>query len=221
MQSSIQKKVLLFFVLSCFFLNTFQTFAFNAISNLSYSNGSVVYAYPVEQITIDGISNDWPKSLEKHYITKTPFGELPEKEDFEAYFQIGHNLNENALYVLLTVIDDKHVTDKSENADWNTQDTYTLYLDYKHDWNGSGVNLFQYGENYKREYDYSKSWDPEVATFNWDKVTMKSSRNGNVTTYEVKIDLGELLQLNKSIGIDHMFVDKDPDDGDGVYSFVS
>ncbi|WP_422106157.1 serine hydrolase [Winogradskyella sp.] len=191
------------------------------LADVPFSNGALAYAYPVHSIVIDGKTSDWPTTLEKHPIAITPYGELPKKEDFDAYFQVGHNANEKALYILITVIDDNHVVDTSENATWITQDSYALYVDYKHDWNGSGVNLFQFGESFKRDYDYTGSWDPEVKDFNWDKVTMKMSRQGNTSVYEAKIDLGEHFQLNKSIGIDHVLVDKDLNDEEGKFSFVS
>ncbi|WP_299364972.1 serine hydrolase [Winogradskyella sp.] len=205
-----------------FFVFTFpQVPALNSTSSIMVSNGALAYAYPMDPITVDGDSKDWPIALEKYPIATTPYGELPKKEDFEAYFQVGYNMDERALYLLVTVMDDNHVVDTSENATWITQDSYALYVDYKHKWNGSGVNLFQFGENFKRDYDYTASWDPEIKDFNWDKVTIQMSRNRNTITYEVKIDLGEHLQLNKSVGIDHVLADKDPDDEEGRFSFIS
>ena len=221
MSLSAPSRTLKFAILSFFILSYFKSFALNPSLYASFSNGAVAYAYPLESIVIDGNADDWPKTLKKYPITRTPYGSLPEKKDFDAYFQVGHNLNEQALYVLVTVIDDNHVVDNDENATWITQDSYALYVDYKHDWNGSGVNLFQFGKNFKRDYDYSTSWDPEVKDFNWNKVMIKMSQKGNVSTYEVKIDLGEHLQINKSIGIDHVLVDKDPEDEDGKFTFMS
>jgi len=220
MSSSKQTKILKFSFLSLLTIIHLQLLA-NTSPDASYSNGALAYAYPMSPITVDGNAVDWPTTLEKYPIAITPYGELPSKDDFEAYFQVGYNLSEQALYVLLTVIDDNHIVDKSENATWITQDSYALYVDYKHDWNGSGVNLFQFGENFKRDYDYSTSWDPEIKNFDWSKVSMKMSQQGNTSIYEAKIDLGEHLQLNKSIGLDHVLVDKDPDDEDGKFTFIS
>ncbi|WP_299523259.1 serine hydrolase [Winogradskyella sp.] len=221
MSLSLQANILKLSFLSAFLFVHIEVMAFVPPSNNLLSNGALAYAYPMDPITIDGNAKDWPTTLEKHPIAITPYGELPKKEDFSAYFQVGHNLNEKALYVLITVIDDNHVVDNSENATWITQDSYALYVDYKHDWNGSGVNLFQFGESFKRDYDYTASWDPEIKHFNWDNVTIKMSRNGSTSIYEVKIDLGDYFQLNKSIGIDHVLVDKDPEDEDGTFTFIS
>nr|WP_321236745.1 serine hydrolase [uncultured Psychroserpens sp.] len=221
MSSTVQIKTLYFTAIYCFFLIHYPLLANNSNSKAFFSNGAQAYAYPISSIVIDGNSNDWPSTLEKHPIAISPYGTLPENEDFEAYFQVGHNLNEQALYILVKVIDNNHIVDSNENAAWNTQDTYTLYLDYKHEWNGSGVNLFQVGENFKGHINYDTSWDPDTKKMGWDKVMIKTSRLNTTTTYEIKVILGNHLKLNKTIGIDHVIVDKDNDDEKGIFSFIS
>ncbi|UOY06221.1 serine hydrolase [Muricauda sp. SCSIO 64092] len=190
-------------------------------THMPLSNGAVAYAYPIHSIVVDGNSDDWPSSFQKYPIAVTPYGKSPKKEDFEAYFQVGHNLDEQALYLLITVIDDNHVVDNGENANWNTQDTYTLYLDPKHDHKGSGVSLFQFGENFKGDVNYDTSWDPDAREFNWDNVVMRTVTSGKTTHYEVKVNLGNRLKLNKTIGVDHVIVDKDFDDDEGTISFMA
>lgn len=218
MASTIQNRILYLTAMFSFLLGYYPLLANCSNSKTFPSNGARAYAYPIKSIVIDGNSDDWPSALEKHPMAISPYGNLPNKKDLDAYFQIGYNLNEQALYILVKVIDDIHIVDSSENAAWYTQDTYTLYLDYKHDWNGSGVNQFQFGENFKSDINYDTNWDPEIKKMDWDKVNIKMSRSDKTTTYEIKVVLGDYLKLNKVIGLDHGIVDKDNDEDT---SFIS
>ncbi|MEM9678680.1 MAG: serine hydrolase [Bacteroidota bacterium] len=207
--------------LYCFVYIQHALFALPSEAELPITNGAVAYAYPVSSIVVDGNPSDWPSILKKHPITIAPYGTVPEKNDFEAYFQVGHNLSEQALYILVTVIDNDHMVDNSENASWRSQDTYSLYLDPKHQWEGSGVSLLQFAENLQEDYDYTGTWDEDAKIFGWDKVTMKTSTTGNVTTYEIKASLGKYLKLNRSIGLDHVLIDRDSDDEGDAMTFMS
>jgi len=211
MYSTVLSKNLCHIAILFFSLIHYPLLANNSNSDISISNGAQAYAYPVNSIMIDGNSNDWPNTLKKHPISINPYGTLPKKKDFHAYFQVGHNLKEQALYILVTVIDDVHTLDTSENAAWYTQDTYTLYLDYKHDWNGSSVTQFQFGEVFKSDIKENLSSDPDTKKMDWNNVDIKMSRLDNTTTYEIKVTLGNYLKLNKTIGLDHSIVDKDTD----------
>ncbi len=187
------------------------------VSNMSTfkydSNGAIAYAYLIANIKIDGNSSDWPKDLTKFSIEDVPFGDHPKnKDDFSAHFQVGYNLSEQSLYVLVTVIDDSHIVDTTEKADWNTQDTYNLYVDGQHSPKGSGLDLYQFGENYKEMMDPTTSWDPETKNHSWDQLEIKFSRKGTTTIYECKIKLTGQLAEGKTIGIDHVIIDKDEDD---------
>ena len=76
-------------------------------------NGRVALAYPVENITVDGDLSDWPEDLLRYLIASHPYREgslenisgVQGAEDFEAFFRVGYNAEENALYVALRQYD--------------------------------------------------------------------------------------------------------------------
>ncbi len=186
------------------------------------SNGAIAYAYPITNIKIDGNTADWPKNLSKFKIEDVPFGDKPKnKDDFAAYFQVGYNLSEQSLYILVTVTDDSHIIDTTEKADWNTQDTYNLYIDGQHSPKGSGLDLYQFGENYKEMMDPITSWDPATKNHSWELIDIKFNRKGNTTFYECRIKLTDQLVVGKTIGIDHVIIDKDKEDETGTNTFIS
>ncbi|MCK8522932.1 serine hydrolase [Aquimarina sp. D1M17] len=187
-----------------------------------YSNGTVAQAYPISNIVIDGNTSDWPKDLTRYPINKFPYGnEIKNKEDFDAYFQVGYNLEDQSIYFVVVVTDDSYIVDTSNNSDWNTQDTFNFYIDAKHSPNGSGVNLYQYGENFKDTNNQSISWDPTMKPTSWDNVKITSKREGTTTIYECKIILKNELVAGKTIGMDYVFIDKDSDDDKGSNSFIA
>ncbi len=192
----------------------------NTLTALPFSNGAVAYAYPVTNITVDGNSDDWPAHLTYYPIAVTPYADAPQPDDFSAFFQVGYDLKEQSLYFLITVNDEDHVVDSSDEVDWNTQDTYNLYVDRKHSPNGSGVNLFQFASNLKDTADTTTSWDPLAKDLTWDQITIATTRLGRTTLYEVKVVLGDDLEIGKSIGIDHVIIDKDANDT-GTGKFIS
>lgn len=191
-------------------------------SLIEISNGAIAHAYPVSSITIDGNTQDWPKDFTRYPINKLPYGGGPkDKNDFDAYFQVGYNLSEKALYIVVVITDDSHIVDTTDASEWNTQDTFNFYIDQQHSPDGSGVDLYQYGENYKDTNNQSISWDPAKKNTNWDAIEIKSKRNKNTTIYECKVKLNSTLIVGKSIGIDHVFIDKDADDDQNSNSFIA
>ncbi len=189
---------------------------------VTISNGAIAYAYPISNIKIDGDISDWPTDLERYSINKFPYGKnLKNKNDFDAYFNVGYNLSEKALYVIVVVTDESHVVDTSDESDWNTQDSFNFYIDEQHSPNGSGVDLYQFSEYFKNTNDQSVSWDPSKKETSWDNIEIISKRNGITTIYECKITLNHTLKAGKSIGIDHVFIDKDADDDKNSNSFIA
>ena len=204
------------------FTSIFLSLTLNANSDEAppFSNGAVAYAYPVSNILADGNSADWPADLTKYPIAITPYSTLSTPNDFQAFFQVGYSLGDQSLYFLITVEDEDHVVDSSDDRDWNTQDTYNLYVDRKHSPNGSGVNLFQFASNLKETADVTTSWDPQAAAFTWDQISIATTRTGTTTLYEVRVFLGEDLKIGKPVGIDHVLIDMDSDD-DGTGKFIA
>ncbi len=210
------------------FIPLFFSFVYgnNIISKSSYidaeefSNGAIAYAYPISNITVDGDLSDWPKSLNAYPIR--PLGNSSRgKNDFEAYFHVGYNIKEKAIYVIAVVTDDSHIIDTSSTAEWNTQDIFNFYFDEQHSPNGSGVDLYQYGKSYKHTNDQSVSWDPSKKMTNWDNIDIVHSRKGNRTIYECKVKMEQQIALPKTIGMDFVFVDKDTNDRKPSNSYIT
>ncbi len=186
------------------------------------SNGAIAYAYPATGITIDGDVSDWPEGSDANYITYAQYGNEPKNEtDFKAYYRVRHNLTEQVLYVMVVVTDDSHFVDTTKNSDWNTQDTFNFYIDTDHSLFGSGVNLFQYAQNFRDTNNQSVSWDPNKEPSDWENITIAHKRVETVTYYECAIKLLDPIKTGSVIGFDIVMVDKDEEDGPGTNSFIS
>ncbi|MBT4501112.1 MAG: PAS domain S-box protein, partial [Gemmatimonadetes bacterium] len=102
-------------------------------------NGAVALAYPVEGITIDADFGDWPDGLPVYPIALTEDGSWPEGEgDVEATFRIGHNLQDDLLYLAIDVRDES-IIDTSTTRAWDSEDAVEVFLSLAHDDQSSGV----------------------------------------------------------------------------------
>jgi CubicO group peptidase (beta-lactamase class C family) len=172
-------------------------------------NGTSALAYPVKSIRIDGSLADWV-AIKRYVITLEQSEVKPKStEDLSAFFMIGYSLSEKALYVAIEVTDSDYVSDTTKQVSWNTQDAVQLYLDVRHLVEGSGVTSFLYSEAYKNSD--SNKWDAATGLGGWDKVEIKTKRDGNKRVYEWKLNLGDAIQPGRSIGFDMLVFDKDAD----------
>ena len=218
----ILKRVILSLLLFLVFFNTAYSNSHFSDNLITISNGAIALAYPIANIHIDGDISDWPENLTRYPINKSPYGNEPKNNtDFDAYFQIGYNQTEQALYIIAIVTDDSNIIDTTDKSDWNTQDTFNFYIDEQHSPNGSGVYLYQFSQNYKDTNDQSISWDPTKKEANWDNIEIITKRKGTTTIYECKIKLDNPIHPGKSIGIDHVFIDKDIEDKEDTSSFIA
>ncbi len=185
------------------------------------NNPGIAFAYPISVIVTDGDISDWPNDI-THYPIERYYANPPKnKEDFEAYLQVGYNLSEQSIYFAVVVTDDSHVIDTTLNPGWDTQDTYSLYLDPKHLTSGSGVVAYQFNEKWRNLFNPSDSWDPEVKNATWNNVKIACKHLGTKTIYECKIILKGQIYPERSIGVDHIIMDKDSDDTNGVHSHIT
>ncbi len=191
---------------------------------VTLSNGAIAYAYPVSNIKIDGDITDWPKDFVQYPIKHLINNNGPkDKTDFDAYFRVGYNLTEQALYLVVVVTDDSHVilSDTKNKGAWKDQDSFSLFIDKKHSPDGSGVDLYKFSEHFRKVNNQSISWDPTMKETSWDDIEIISKRKGNITIYECKVALGNQFVIGKSIGIDYIIVDKDTADKEGAESRIS
>ncbi|MHA4846405.1 serine hydrolase domain-containing protein [Flavitalea antarctica] len=173
-------------------------------------NGKIAYAYPLKNIKVDGVFNDWPKDLKKYFLeTKLSESKPKNDSDFSGFFQVGYALENRSMYVALTINDDDFMEDTSENVRFNTQDCFELCLDARHLTSGSGVAAFMFSKKL-RNLNLS-AFDPFAKTASWNIMEVATQRKGSMRYYEWRVSLGEQLVVGKSIGLDFQFFDKDAD----------
>lgn len=187
-------------------------------------NSAIAYAYPIKEITIDGDLSDWTSDQTRFPIKEIPFfygSPAKNKKDLSAYFQVGYEQRSKSLFMAVVITDESHQVDASKDARWNTQDAYLFYLDKTHLPTGSGVSLYEFGENLKQISDPSGSWDPIAKRANLSDINMAFKRKGNESIYEFKIKLGKHLEPGKVLGVDHLIADRDIGDQKGRLSYIS
>ncbi len=183
-----------------------QTAGHSAFAN----NGAIAYAYPVKGISIDGLLSDWPQDLVLYPIQRIELGDpFSDQKDLEAYFRVGYNLAQKAIYLAVEVFDQSAVFDTTSGATWNTQDGIELYLDAAHVKSGSGVI------QYSRHGDHRPVSDQEGA---WNSIEMKMLKTDFGRVYEWRINLDQAAEPGRSLGMDVVVIDKDEDD---TFSWVA
>jgi CubicO group peptidase (beta-lactamase class C family) len=184
------------------------SFLFNTPANAH--NGKIAYAYPLNNITVDGIFTDWPKDAKKYFLeTKLSDARPKNDSDFFGFFQVGYRLENRSMYVALTITDDDFIEDTSENVRFNSQDCFELCLDARHLSFGSGVAAFMYSKKL-RNLNLS-SFDAFAKSATWNIMEVATVRKGNTRYYEWRVNLGGELAVGKSIGLDFQIFDKDAD----------
>ena len=94
--------------------------------------GAIGFSKPLSGIVVDGDLSDWPEDF-VHYPVNTAanWAEAPkDAADHEAWFRIGHSLEENAVYVAIEVRDESIVIDSTDT--WNSQDGCEVYIEVSH-----------------------------------------------------------------------------------------
>lgn len=191
------------------------------VLNTKAHNGAHAFAYPINNIIIDGKLDDWATTKTKYSIDRITHRTKSSNEgDFEANFRVAYNLKLQSIYIALEVHDESLIVDQSSNSNYQNQDSHLVYLDTKHSKNGSGVAFFASSYNALHLVNNNLSWDPDVQKMNLNIIDHAVGRNGNITTYEWKIFIGDELQINRTIGLDHAVLDMDEGDLDRKYSYA-
>ncbi len=173
-------------------------------------NGTIVYAYQLGKMVVDGDFSDWPKDITTYPIAMTLLETKPvSASDFSGFFQMGYRAEDRSLYLAFTITDDDFVEDTSENVRWNTQDALELYLDARHLPFGSGVASFMYSK--KLRNTNNAYYDPFAKDAKWNIIEVAMTRKGNTRYYEWRINLGNEFAVGKSIGLDFNVFDMDSD----------
>jgi hypothetical protein len=179
-------------------------------------NSQVGLAYPIQDVQVDGDLTDWPTSRAKIPITRPEHGAEPRSpEDFQAFFSLGYNKAENALYLAVEVQDESIAIDSTSAATWNNQDGFELYLDLAHGLEHStAVQYFIYGDK-----------SIEAAEQGERLVDLKWQRQDQRHVYECRLDLAGLGKLKQiqvrpgtTLGLDLAVCDMD---ADGSFSWMT
>ena len=194
----------------------------NQDNKTSLPGQAIAYAFPVNHIVVDGDYSDWSSNSAKYPLDNV-FGKKPlDNYDVSAYFQTGYNIADQALYFVVVVSDDSHITDTSENAGILTRRIImALYIDTKNLPSGSGVVSYRFNEIWKEISNPADSWDPEVKNASWDNVTVACKHEGSKSIYECRIILKDQIRAGRSIGIDHVITDKDSADNSNSRTYIS
>jgi CubicO group peptidase (beta-lactamase class C family) len=186
------------------------------ISHYSYAhNGSVAYARPLGKITVDGNFSDWPRDAIKYTIGSHLSDAKPKGEsDFSGFFQLGYRLDNRSLYIAFTINDDDFIEDTSAKVQWNTQDGLELSIDARHLVTGSGVASFMYSK--KLRNTNHAFYDSFAKNATWNIMEVAITTKGSTRFYEWRIQLGNEMAINKSVGLDFQCFDKD---ADGSFTF--
>ena len=178
-------------------------------------NGAVAIAVPVEGIVVDGDFTDWPEDMVRYPISRLEYGVRPtDAEDFQAFFRVGLNLQENALYLAIEVDDESMVVDTEEhNPSWNTQDGCEVYVKVMHEEPRPVFKHVVYGERNTELSSPSLARTAEVA---WQRQVPKQRYEWHLALS----GLSERLVQEKAVtlGLDIVVCDRDVD---GSFSWMT
>jgi len=163
----------------------------------------VALAYPIDDITIDGNLDDWPDDMRRYPIARVEYGDpIKGTGDFEAWFRIGYNASQNALYVAVEVRDESAVKSWS----WQDTDGCNMYIDSSHAQEDSAADQFiTYG--YNRTARVSK----QAVAWEWKHLD-------GLHRYEWRLNVDKIggsairLRSGMTIGWDIAICDKDSDE---------
>ena len=174
----------------------------NLLMSASYAdsrNDSIAVAYPISEITIDGDLSDWPENMETYTIGEGKAGaQIKDDSDLQASYRVGYNVDEQALYVAVEVMDDSIVLDENAARDWSGQDGLEIYLDTEHRLHQPHVQQLNF---------YGKSLQQEDK-----RVEVASTLQPKGRTFEWRISTDEVISAGRSLGFDVAVLDKDDDE---------
>ena len=151
---------------------------------VSAHNGAVAIAVPVEGITVDGDLSDWPEGMRRYPIANLAVGDANSgPDDIQAFFRIGYNESQIALYLAVDVQDQSTLIDTTSGARWDPQDGCDLFINSRHA-QEDRFALHQYA-----------IWGHTPRAFHAGKLShaqVEVRREGESHSYEWRVDYGQL-----------------------------
>lgn len=182
--------------------------ALAALGSAQAWNGAIGYATHMAPPTLDGDLSDWPEADSWMPIAYNYFHAADNDDDLSAKVRFGYNVEDGSLYVAIQVTDDTHISPQNDN--WRTGDAAIVYLDTRHAQTASGVAGFVASETNLSLSVPEAGFDPAVAAADLEGVDIGMHREGHVTTYEYRFELGDQIQANRVLGVDLAVFDNDP-----------
>ncbi len=177
------------------------------------NNGAVALARPVRSVVIDGDLADWDGTHRVYPIERVGGEDAVGPPDAAASFRVAYNAEEGALYVGLEVEDDSYVPSSALGVeDWTGRDGHLLYVDREHRPRGSGNVLYLLSERQRDLVAAQAGWDPANGGGSWEIVEASVGRKGTRTVFEWRLLLGGDIAAGRTIGLDHIVVDRDADE---------
>ena len=182
------------------------------------TNGHITISTPVSNIQVDGDLSDWPSNVKLHHIgtTLVVCDATPNQEGFHGQFRVGHDVEENALFVAVEIEDDQIVLD-GFGDEWNSRDGCEVFLSLDHQEDNTLPVQFVYRDKPSATYDNKENLEYAKAA----KVARAS--DDNHLTYEWRIDLAALgqdvaqLRQGAVVGFDIAYVDRDTEENYAFY----
>lgn len=173
-------------------------------------NGAIALARPIDDITIDGDLSDWTDQNAWNSLEIAPG---IRRDDPRAEFRVAYSEAEGAIFVAIRVPDDHHFVHEPDqrpaDAAWLDEDGLLIYIDPIHAPSGSAPIVILVRETGASVSPQETSFDP--AALEPRAVTLASAmrRTGDVSTYEVCIELGDHVRADRSLGLDVISIDVD------------
>ena len=106
-------------------------------------NGAVAIATQVSGLRVDGDLGDWPVDAQWYPIALFSYGDvLDSKADLQAWFHVGYDPGEHAVYVAVEVEDESLVLGTGSRVSWNDGDGSEAYLEVAHDAAGPSMQYW-------------------------------------------------------------------------------
>ena len=203
--------------------------------------GAPITAPILEGIVIDGYFSDWPAQIEEHpsLIQTNAYGptdllnaDLTTSPDLSPSFKIGYSVEEQLLYLAITVRDDRHILD-APGGFYENKDQVEVYVDGDH--SGGIMNRSIFEKSLAQHFQFyglageRAVWQGSHPTYDLSggnialtQTRMAYDRSGDITTYEWALqvfdrypDTPAQLLPGKTLGFDTAIIDQDGN-GDGV-----
>ena len=153
---------------------------------------------PAENIIVDGHIKDWSSDYYKYNISNWNSIESISTGNISAQFMTAYDLQNDALYFAIEVLDDEPCE----------QDELLVYLDTEHNLKG-GFPFYLGLKNSDFKIVQNSTWAKAQDSLRRNDIEYAFSQSGNRSYYELKIKLDIDLKIMDVLGLDFFLIDVD------------